>query len=116
MSRKKQSPYFKGALIGGIIGGVFFIFIWKCFELARSIMISSLSDPYPNVPEFIKALSLKIFVLVVPVGFGTGTVYRVSQFLILLIGCLLIGAFFGWLIGRTLSRKETQTHIKKHKI
>jgi len=100
MNRKKLPEW----LWGGIIGGIISVLMYAGYLFGFKIMLSSLSNPYPNVPIFIKWFSAKMFFLL-SFGFGTGGVYIISKFIIILILCLILGALIGWIIGKIKHKK-----------
>lgn len=104
MKFNNLSTTLKGGIIGTLVGVILTAALYYASEFGEQIIVSSQSNPFPNVPIFIKSFSVWIL-LNMPFRFGTGYVYRISGFLILLLIIIIIGTLIGLLIEKIKSKK-----------
>ncbi len=94
MKWKNLPSLLKGGIIGALVGIIVTAILYKVSRFGEKIIISSQSNPFPNVPSFIKSISVWVL-FNIPFRFGTGYIYRISGFLVLLLIIIIIGILIG---------------------
>jgi hypothetical protein len=96
---KKLAGTFKRGIISGLVVATAFYYFAR---FGQSILVSSQSNPFPNIPAFFKSFC-SVITLNVPIIFENRVNWAVYFELVLAVTFVWI--ILGWIIGKTKSKE-----------